>query len=144
MHTIDIPGGQATFFDRDEITPRRMRPIQEATLQMGHLMTDVVQAQSIGGEDSRPDLPGAALPDMDANQARLFASLQDLAVWAFLKSWTLPDPLPETPDGLQDVPMNVYNALAVEASRLFTAADAFVVGPETVADKTSPTGASAG
>lgn len=144
MHTIDIPGGQATFLDRDEITPRRLRPIQEATLQMGHLMTDIMQAQSVGGEDQRPELPGASLPDMDANQAHLFASLQDLTTWAYLKSWTLPDPIPDSPDGLQDLSMPVYNALAAEGARMFTAADGFTVGPETVDDKTSPTGASAG
>lgn len=144
MHTIDIPGGQATFYDQDEITPRRLRPIQEATLRMGHLMTAVMQARSVGGEDARPELPGASLPDMNADEAHLFVGLQDLAVWAFLKSWTLPDPVPDTPDGLQDLPMGLYAALAAEGSRLFSASDSFQVGQQTVGDRSSPTGASAG
>lgn len=146
MHTITVPGGTATFYDRGEVTPRRLRPMQEAALQIGSLMSTLATATSIGDADNRPELPGPAVPDMTEHQAHVVAGVQDLATFAYLHSWDLDPPreYPSSADGLQDLPMDLYNALAAEGAKLSTAESGFLVGPGTVGDLKSPTGASAG
>ena len=143
MHTIDVPGGTADFLDRDEVTPRRMRPMQVAALQMGSLLTAVSRAASVGGQDSQ-NLPGPDLPDLSEHQAELFTSLQDLATFAYLQRLVIDgkDATPTSADGLQDLPQGLYNELSSHAAKLSTSDGGFVLNESTVEDHQSPTGAS--
>jgi hypothetical protein len=148
-HTIEIPGGTAEMYDAGELTPRRMRPVQELALQLGNLLGRLAEARNISGAAEATD--GAALgltgPDVeiDARQAKLLATFSDLVTFMWLKSWSLSEPLPATADDLLDLPSDVYDALSKEAAKLQAtpAADKFELGDATAHDTDSPTGASA-
>jgi hypothetical protein len=162
-HTIDVPGGTATFVDpnSDEMTPRRTRPIEEITLELGDVLDRVTTARTVAvaaeiadgktpeqaeaAVDTQPDLIG---PDivLDRRQARLFRELQDAITWAHLLAWDLDRQLPAQPDDLLDLPKDLYLALSVHAAKLSkdarTGSKSFDLSTESLENPASPTGPS--
>jgi hypothetical protein len=148
-HTIEIPGGTAEMYDPGELTPRRMRPVQELALQLGNLLQRLAAARNItgSGEATDGDALGLTGPDVeiDARQAKLLATFADLVTFMWFKSWSLDQPLPASADELLDLPGAVYDALTHEAAKLQAAPEdgRFELGDATAHDPESPTGASA-
>jgi hypothetical protein len=95
-------------------------------------MAQLVAAKQILGADGEPleestDTSGfMGLPvGLTTAEARQFVEMNDVAIWAFLKDWTLranngKAPLPRHPDDVLDVPggQEVYDALAQHAAKL--------------------------
>lgn len=152
--SIEIPGGTAELFDEAELTPRRQRPVQELSLQVGSLMERIANARKVstsdGLADERPNLSGLEDLEISDRQAMQLSRLQDLVTFMYLKSWTLPDPLPADADALLDLPSPLYNALSKAAAQSYngTAPDTaaasapFQATDENLENELSPTGAS--
>lgn len=129
---IEIPGGKATLRDdRAELTQRRLQPI---TLISARLGKGVAEALPTAGRimcegdvlDDRTDqldkdgeriFPG---PDVNLSERQLeHLTKMGVAVgWALLKDWTLDQPLPETPDGMYDLPPDLFGAIVGEAAKI--------------------------
>lgn len=130
--TINLPGGgRATFRAEHELTPRHTRPIESLSLAMSSVIKRISDAQELTGavETSDDVLPGEAF-DVTEEQADNMGRLNDLAILAYLKSWTLDLPLPGDVDALMDIPNPVYAALRTKAAELYHAgqlADRFTV-----------------
>lgn len=148
--TITIPGGTAELFTKDEMTPRRRRPLEKLDVLNGPLIAKIRIARTItkadGTTEENPGLFGPSLALTDADADRL-TGYQDAKSWARLKSWTLPDVIPASPEGMLDIPGPVYDAIAVAVAELEAAeakaANPFVPSETTLEDPASPTGASA-
>ncbi len=152
--TIAVPGGSATFFDVNELTPRRRRPLEVLMVQMGDLQERIQAANTVTvvGPDGTtettaplPPTPGQ-MPrlgvTLDAREAGLMVEVSQVAAWAFLKSWTLTAPLPATPDDMLDMPStDLYDTIVQYGAKLYagTVGEGFDVGPTTHADPASPT-----
>lgn len=112
--TIQIPGGTAELFDRDELTPRRTIPYQALLYRADALMEKLARARrvvSVSGEvEENPGLDG---PEhrLTPHEAETLEYLQLASDWGWLKSWTLDIPLPATWEGLLDVPNKITNAI---------------------------------
>jgi hypothetical protein len=152
--SIEIPGGTAELFDDAELTPRRQRPVQELALQVGALMERLAHAKKVttpdGETDERPSLSGLEDIEISDRQAAQLTRLQDLVTFMYLKSWSLPDPLPADADALLDLPSALYDVISKAAAQSYngTAPDTQPVGAqfeasdETLENDASPTGAS--
>lgn len=152
--SIEIPGGTAELFDEAELTPRRQRPVQELALQVGSLMDRLANAKKVststGETDERPSLAGLEDVEISDRQASQLSRLQDLVTFMYLKSWSLPEPLPADADALLDLPLALYNALSKAAAQSYngTVPDAdpvsagFEASDATLENEASPTGAS--
>ncbi|MDQ0241161.1 hypothetical protein [Arthrobacter bambusae] len=149
--TIQIPGGTAELFDRDELTPRRTIPYQALLYRADKLMEKLANARrvvSVSGEvEENPDLDG---PEhrLTPHEAETLEYLQLANDWGWLKSWSLDIPLPATWEGLLDIPNKVTNAIhaaIVEAANpVPEVASEFEMTEETLEDKQSFTGAGGG
>lgn len=161
--TVKIPGGQASFYTKGDLPPRRERELRVALAQVDWgKARRLANAQRILNEhgdefDPRDVLPGEEIV-LTEDEARQFNALDDVAAWAFLKSWTLqearingetttltPRPLPENPDTFLDLPRDIYTPITKASSELLAdfmeAQDAFAVDGG-AGDDDSPTGPS--
>jgi len=153
--TVDIPGGQATFREQDELTVGASRAVARA---LRRVRRDVITAPTIavdgqivdesadpdeGDEAKAPtDLIGLPIDltedDLDATWA-----VGDVMILAMLESWTLPGPVPADSAALEALTQPVYMALQQQVAKMqraeATKADQF--GPDGVEDPASPTGA---
>jgi hypothetical protein len=152
--TVQIPGGEAVLSSsRAEMTPRRLREVELLQSRLGKKITSAVGASMITCEgdvvvDNRDELDEDGTPkftadpvDVSPRELRLMTELTDAWTWALLRSWTLPEPLPATPDDILDLSIDVFNALRFEASRIVVdmmAEPGFTV--DSVEDRNSPTG----
>jgi hypothetical protein len=148
---ITIPGGTATLLTNKELTPRRRRPLEQADIMNGPLMTKIRDARRVvsptGEVEENPGLWGPELV-LTERDAQLLTSYQDKKIIARLASWTIELPLPTTTDALLDVPGDVYDALAAGLVRAEVADGVNPFVPSagdggTLDDAESPTGASA-
>ena len=152
--TVEIPGGEAVLSStRAEMTPRKIREVELLQSRLGRKITDAVGASMVTCEgdvvvDNRDELNEDGSPkftadpvDVSERELRLMSKLTDAWTWALLRSWTLPEPLPATPDDLLDLPLDLFGALRIAASKIvadmMTEAD-FTV--DSVEDRNSPTG----
>lgn len=166
--TIDIPGGTATIYTVDELTPRRQRAMQVISLMAGSALKKFRAAKTLtmpdgtvknaDGTTAAPTVEEkeeAAIDQLaNANlteaEATVFFKIQDASIYAHLKDWTLTDgngaplPRPETVDAVQDIPGPVYDALSAEINALndTNEADSFEPNEATAADPNSPFGSS--
>ncbi len=164
-HTIEIVGAsdfkgapaEVEFYDHGELTPRRQRPVQELSLQMGNLLERLRNARRVTGAmesdaDAAPSAEDEAVnvlsgPDVeiDERQAHLLAIFSDVVTFMWMKSWTLDLPFPTAADALLDLPIGVYEQLTQHAAKMQAAPaeeSPFELNDATVDDVTSPTGAS--
>lgn len=130
---LPVPGGQARFYSQDELTPRRTRALDVQIAHLGPRMHQLAVASQVttadGAVDTSSVLPGPQATISQA-EAEAFAALNDLAVWVYLKSWTVDRPLPETPDDVLDLPTPLYAVLVDHAAKLVAgqlAGDTFTV-----------------
>ena len=116
MSTIEIPGGTATF--RDKLTTERQRrPIKVAASAASDAIGEV--ADQIVDGDVKPEDVKMSDIHMDLAGAASMATFQDAVILAYLESWTLPQPLPTSIDAMLDLDPDVYDALSVEAARIY-------------------------
>lgn len=146
--TIDIPGGTAELYLREELTPRRQKPVKSLFFRSGSLLDKLQKNATVvhpdGSVDENPGLPEGVL-HLTVEEADLLVDIQYATTWGYLKSWTLDIPVPRSVDELMDVPTNIVDVLNAEAKAIDKgvpiSAD-FEPGDETVDDEDSPTGAS--
>jgi len=150
--TITIPGGQATLRDQDEMTERHRRPVKVISMRLMRVMGQLADITHLADLD--PSAEDAtermmATIGMTEDESSALLRLTDAAIYAALKSWTLDLPIPVTVDEVQDIPGEVYDALAEATAR--TGKDLMVsegqtaqagFGPDSAGDVASPTGAS--
>lgn len=148
--TVTIPGGTAELFTKSELTPRRRRPLEKLDVQNGPLFAKIKVARKVTKADgSSEENVGLFGPDLilTDHDAELLTKYQDAKVWARLKSWTLPEAVPASPDALLDISGDVYDALAVAVAGLEAEeaglGNQFEVSEENLENPESPTGASA-
>lgn len=128
--TVDIPGGQAVLATQAEVSPRRRRPVAVVSSMIGRKLPELQAATRIFCDDMLiEDHTGEVKDDgtpryvggdchVTRAQLELLQELNDVSAWAMLVSWTLPIPLPGTPDEFMDIPPDVYDALREEAAVL--------------------------
>jgi hypothetical protein len=143
MRTLDIPGGKATFREKDELTVAGQRAIAKATR---HVPRNLVEpTEPAEGEDAPKielDLMGFPV-DFGDDELEAAWMFNDTLILVSLDSWTLDRPLPKTREDLGELPSPLYAglnvAIAIMQRAERTAGDDF--GPDGVEDQTSPTGA---
>jgi hypothetical protein len=130
--TIDIPGGQATL--RDELTVNGQELMQAVTFGIGKDTKEKILDLIAHKDDEGFE------PEITFEQSMAMSRLNRAAVIAFLKSWTLDEPLP-TLDSLGDLPAGLFNTLMQAVAG--RGADAVLgtgeFGPDGSADPNSPT-----
>lgn len=146
-----IPGGTATWYKDEELSPRRSREmdIYEVTL-MPKLRQLMVAQKIIGpdGETLEEDNGLGGLPvGITLEESRQLFEMNDTAAWAYLKGWSLKRngeavPLPESPSALLDLNKKLYEALIQHAAKItkarITKVDGFSV--DSYEDEDSPSG----
>jgi len=144
--TVTIPGGTAELFDRDEITPRRQIPLKALYTRSGRMLEKLTNARRVinaaGDVDERPELEG---PDvlLTEHESEIVQRIQYATTWAWLKSWTLPLPLPANPDAFLDIPAHIVDALDLAVQKHYSDVQSgFEMSKENLEDKDSFTGAS--
>lgn len=105
MRTVQIPGGTATLREPSEMTERQRRSVR-------NVMFDALGA--LGIDSITPGIDPESI-HVDAGAGDVLFRLRDAAIAASLVSWTLDVPLP-TVDQIQDLPGDVYDALASATS----------------------------
>lgn len=112
----------------EQITPRRRRPIEILIARLGTVPQHLTSAARVflDGDllEDRTDQvskDGARLctgPDLHLTERQwILVHDMNLAIaWALLEAWSLPDPLPATPDELLDVPPGVYDTVMAAAA----------------------------
>ena len=144
--TIQIPGGTAELFDRDELTPRRRIPAKALLYRADDLLAKISTARTVtnpdGETDTRPALSGEDVR-LTQYEAETLEHLQYATTRGWLKSWTIDIPFPATWEDLLDVPSNITEVLNAEVQRQGNPeiADDFEISKETLEDKESFTGA---
>lgn len=130
---LTVPGGHARFYSQDELTPRRTRALDVQIAHLGPRMHQLAVASQVTGPGGAADTstvltgPSASITEEEADK---FAALNDLAVWVYLKSWTVGRDLPATPDDVLDLPTPLYQVLVDHAAKLVAASvagDTFTV-----------------
>ena len=123
---IPIPGGQAKFYDPAKLTPRRTRELEIIGAEILPRMQEIANAAQVSADGVTPDVStvlGGPDVRLSRDELRTFMEFQEAAAWAFLESWTLDEPLPASPDDLQDLPRDVYEAITRHAAKLTVATD---------------------
>lgn len=147
--TIQIPGGTAELFEPRELTPRRNMPARSIVRRADDLMFKIIMARRItdpNGEtvDENEHLDGPELR-LTPHEAEMLEHLKYASAWAFLKSWTLDLPFPETWEAMLDLPQNVADAIVSATDNIGSAdvAAQMELTKETIENKESFTGSSA-
>lgn len=102
---ISLPQGQSATLSTDGLTQRDMLKLEKVMYRMSSLQLD-----------QQSNTP-ALLPD-DVVEALL--SVRTASILTFLRSWTLPDPLPTTEDELLDLPVEIFAPLAEGAGGMYS------------------------
>jgi len=123
----DIPGGSATWYTSKSLPPRRERLLQVNAVPMAGLWN---RLQEFGIEGA----------NMTSDEVAAMFRLNEVGVVVFLKSWTLEQPLPETPDAVLDLDKELYDALLEVAAKLQAATEVDSFSVDAVEDSTSPIG----
>lgn len=173
MFKTPIPGGSANWYKPAEVPVRRQRELDIIGTRLAPVYKRIAQSDSAAALHRSPaeativaDTPSEDIGDeiigdsgLTLNEAleltdlltdeevRLLWHQNDVAAWAFLKSWTLkkngePVPLPADPDEILDLAPALHKALTEHAAKLYNFRDAaasFEVDPG-VEDPDSPTG----
>jgi hypothetical protein len=123
---IPIPGGQAKFYEPAKLTPRRTRELEIIGAQILPRMQEVANAAKVTADGVAPDVSdilGGPDVRLTRDELRTFMEFQEAAAWAFLESWTIDLPLPDSPDDLQDLPRDLYEAITRHAAKLTVATE---------------------
>jgi hypothetical protein len=104
---VQLPGGHSATFSTDGLTQRDMLKLERGMYRM-YRMSSLQLDQPQNAE---------LLPE-DVVDALLF--LRTASILTFLRSWTLPEPLPESEDDLLNLPVEVFAPLADAAGGMYT------------------------
>ncbi len=105
MKTVDVPGGQVTLREKQDITVRHRRMIEAATVAATSALAQLPASQKELEELNISDLK------LTAADTTVLFELQDATIVASLESWTFPEPLP-TLATIGDLHQDRYDALA--------------------------------
>ena len=146
-----IPGGSATWYKDEELSPRRSREMDIYEVTLMPKLRQLMVAQKIIGPDGTVEAEDEGLNGIPVgislDESRQLFAMNDTAAWAYLKGWTLkrngePAPLPESPEALLDLPKKLYEALIQHAAKItksrITKTDGFSV--DSYEDEDSPSG----
>ena len=100
MQIVDVDGGQVAVRDASEITGRGRRALHARVLQVG--AARVIEAFTYGPQVKTEDL--ADLIGLTAEEEAALQGIAAAAVLAAIDSWTLPFPLPSSPEELLALP----------------------------------------
>ena len=112
---IELPNGETAVLKSDEeLTNKEIKQIQRSSRVAASIIKSM---QDLGYKDEDPDAWKiiADMPDDEYDSIDLF---QRTCVIVRLKSWTLDQPLPATPDEVDDLPMSIYTPLTVAAVQI--------------------------
>ena len=123
----DIPGGSATWYTSKSLPPRRERLLQVNAVPMAGLWKRI---QELGVEEA----------NLTSEEVAAMFRLNEVGVVTFLKSWTLDQPLPETPDDVLDLDKELYDSLLQVAAVLQASTEVDPFSVDSVEDTSSPTG----
>jgi hypothetical protein len=101
---VQLPGGHSATFSTEGLTQRDMLKLERVMYRISGLQLD--QPQNTG-----------LLPDevVDA-----LLAVRTASILTFLRSWTLPEPLPESEDELLNLPVEIFAPLADAAGGMYT------------------------
>lgn len=159
MRQFDIPGGTASFREREELSAAGSRAIAKATR---HLPKRAIQPEAGDGKHAEgsavepeveTDLLGFPV-DLTDDELDAVWEFNDVMILATLDSWSIDRPLPRSRDDVGALPGPLYGALQKAIAELQKTnsgdgepVDEFgpdavdVLGPDGEPDKTLPTGA---
>lgn len=146
--TIEIPGGTAELFERDELTPAHRIPITAFRYRYQDLFNEVAAASSVespaGDVEENPALQGPHRR-LTQEEAEVLQHYQYLVTFGWLKSWTINHAFPTSWEDLLNVPLNVTDALsaAVTINATIEPTDDMEISKENLENKASFTGSSA-
>lgn len=118
---IPVPGGLAKFFKPGDLTPRRTRELEVIGAELMPRIQELARAQRVMVDGRVVDESGVLTGPpvgLTRDEIRQFMEFQEASAWAFLESWTIDRPLPQTPDDFQDLPRALYDAVMEHASKL--------------------------
>lgn len=140
-------GTVAFWFKVDELSPRRSREMDVYEVTLMPKLRQLMVAQKIIGPDGETlaeDNGLGGLPvGLSLDESRMLFDMNDTAAWAYLKSWSLPDPLPESPAALLDLHPTLYQALIGHAAKITKqrlVTPGFELSDESVENDDSPSG----
>lgn len=139
MSTVELPDGQHAEL-RDKLTIGGRETLAEVSADLYSLIA--ARCPTLDELKQFSDLPPSAL---DGQMMRAFHRLNRAAVLVYLKSWTLPEPVPRAEVSLNEMDPDVYDALAAAVAPLAMAqirGANFEPDPSNIADPDSPTGPS--
>lgn len=119
-----IPGGEAVWYTRETLTPRRERTMQVSLMPLRSLVENIQD----------PTYP------ISKEEAAQVLAVNEVAVAVFLKSWSLDAPVPADADEVLDIESReLYDSLLATAAKILatTFEDGFSV--DAVEDENSPT-----
>jgi hypothetical protein len=138
-----IPGGEATWWKPEELPQWKEREISIASMQINKVKLRALQNAKAVIEDDKSiptaeEISEGELAVLTEKEARALVGMTDIAIWVYLKGWTLtelvkdtnadgneitvkvPVPLPETAEEVKFLPRNLYMALAENADIIIT------------------------
>jgi hypothetical protein len=114
VKTVDIPGGQATLREKQDIKVRHRRLIEAAGIEAAPLLAKLPNDQASKAALTESQVLALGISKQEANS--LF-ELGDATIVAALAAWTLPDPLP-TLATIGDLDPELYEALSTACAQL--------------------------
>lgn len=106
--TVDIPGGKATLRENREVKQRDRRRLEAAAVLASPAIAKI---QAVRGDDEDPRTLDMAQVGLTRDEFDALYELQDATILAYLKDWTLSQPLPKNADDLGDLEGELYDAL---------------------------------
>lgn len=121
MSRVEVPGGWAELRERLSAAPRRLvRPVNDIRVQMTSLplfapvLDKLKEAGDAPVADVVQSVPQADPADIAALLA-LMDKLREAQVLALVQSWSFDQPI--SVEGLDELPQEVFDALAAEADK---------------------------
>jgi len=114
---VDLPGGhKATLRDIKELSVRQRRTVQGSGFRLMKMFARIPAEEREKLDPNTPEGKAAVLAafgalEMEENDAEAFYAIQDATIVAFLKEWTLDEPVP-TLATIGDMQGDIYDALA--------------------------------
>lgn len=100
---VPIPGGTADFWHMAELPPRKKRALDAG------LMPLQAKVKALATD------PDTAVSE---DEALKLLEVNELAAYVLLKSWTLPDALPDSADAFLDLARPLYDALTEHTAKI--------------------------
>jgi hypothetical protein len=115
-----IPGGQASWHRENEVPIWKDREISVIQIQLDRQRLNRMIRAEVMDPETGDIIESDGTPlTLTEKEARLLFSLDEYAIWAYLKSWTLDRPLPATVDEIMLLDRPLFDALSRHAQKLF-------------------------